>query len=144
MYICSMAAKDKYHDHVKLALIKDGWTITNDPFFIKPEKGIAYPVDLTAERVIVAERGTEKIAVEIKSFLRESSLHEFHHALGQYLDYQTGLEMLNSDYALILAVPEPIYDYLWSFEVIRRSASKIGMKLLVYKLQQPEITSWIN
>jgi hypothetical protein len=26
--ICSMAAKDLYHDTVKVALIKDGWTIT--------------------------------------------------------------------------------------------------------------------
>ena len=30
-----MAAKDKYHEHVKEALIKDGWTITHDPYVIK-------------------------------------------------------------------------------------------------------------
>jgi hypothetical protein len=28
-------AKDKFHDVVKNALIKEGWTITNDPLFIQ-------------------------------------------------------------------------------------------------------------
>ncbi len=32
-----MAAKDKYHQVVRAALEADGWTITNDPFFIRPE-----------------------------------------------------------------------------------------------------------
>jgi hypothetical protein len=30
-----MPAKDVYHDTVKNALIKEDWTITNDPFFIR-------------------------------------------------------------------------------------------------------------
>ncbi|MCK6693377.1 MAG: fatty-acid oxidation protein subunit alpha [Thermoanaerobaculia bacterium] len=137
-------AKDKYHKLVREALEKDGWHITNDPFYIRPEKGINYPVDLTAERVLIAQKGPEKIAVEIKRFLKESSLHEFHQALGQYLDYQTGLEMLNSSYELVLAIPEPVFNYLWSFEVIRRSAQKVEMKILVYKLSKPEIAKWIR
>jgi hypothetical protein len=29
-----MPAKDIYHDAVKNALIKDGWTITADPYYI--------------------------------------------------------------------------------------------------------------
>jgi len=30
-----MAARDKIHELVKQALIKDGWTITDDPFTIE-------------------------------------------------------------------------------------------------------------
>jgi hypothetical protein len=30
-----MPAKDIYHDVVKKALIKDGWTITHDPYILK-------------------------------------------------------------------------------------------------------------
>ena len=30
-----MAAKDFFHSHVKNALIKDGWTVTDDPLPIK-------------------------------------------------------------------------------------------------------------
>jgi hypothetical protein len=35
-----MPAKDIYHDHVKEALEKDGWTITDDPY--KLEYGKKY------------------------------------------------------------------------------------------------------
>jgi hypothetical protein len=30
-----MPAKDIFHDAVKIALQKDGWTITHDPLFIR-------------------------------------------------------------------------------------------------------------
>ena len=38
--------------------------------------------DLAADRVIAAERGTERIVVEIKSFLSPSLIHELQMALG--------------------------------------------------------------
>jgi XisH protein len=64
----TMPAKDRYHDTVKNALIKDGWTITHDPLRIRLARGKNLFVDLGAERLLAAERGTEKIAVEVKSF----------------------------------------------------------------------------
>ncbi|HAX76056.1 MAG TPA: fatty-acid synthase [Cyanobacteria bacterium UBA11372] len=36
-----MPAKDLYHDTVRTALIKDGWTITDDPFKLRVG-GLAY------------------------------------------------------------------------------------------------------
>ena len=33
-----MPAKDIYHDQVKTALVKDGWTITHDPLLIRLTK----------------------------------------------------------------------------------------------------------
>ena len=72
-----MPQYDLYHDAVKQALIKDGWTITDDPFIIE-FKGLRLYVDLGAERTIAAERGEQKIVVEVKSFsglpFRKSSL----------------------------------------------------------------------
>ena len=59
-----MPARDLYHDAVKNALVKDGWTITHDPFIVEIEGDRLY-IDLGAERVIAAEKGTRKIAVEI-------------------------------------------------------------------------------
>jgi hypothetical protein len=97
-------AKDKYHRHVRQALENDGWTITHDPFKLTID-GVNYPIDLGAERFIAAEKGTEKIAVEIKSFLAESMVNEFHTALGQYLDYETGLEEKEPERAIYLAMP---------------------------------------
>ena len=63
-----MPAKDLYHDTVCTALIKDGWTITHDPLILKIG-GRSVFVDLGTQKLIAAERGSEKIAVEIKSFL---------------------------------------------------------------------------
>lgn len=49
----------------------DGWTITDDPFEVSSL--IAdLKVDLAAEKIIAAEKGPDKIAVEIKSFLEKS------------------------------------------------------------------------
>ncbi len=81
-------AKDKYHEQVKDALVNEGWTITHDPYKIKVGKRTAF-IDLGAERndVIAAEKGIEKIAVEIKSFLGHSDLNGFEDELGQFLIY---------------------------------------------------------
>lgn len=49
-----MAARDVFHNAVKTALIKDGWTITHDPltlFF----GGVDLYIDLGAEKVIAAQ-----------------------------------------------------------------------------------------
>jgi XisH protein len=62
-------ARDIFHDLVKEALIADGWLITDDPLTLltRIEGGIS--TDLGAEKIIVAEKGVTRIAVEVKSFL---------------------------------------------------------------------------
>lgn len=79
-----MAVKDKIHDIVKNALIKDGWRITDDPLTIEYEDARVF-IDLGAERVLAAERDNEKIAVEIKTFAGRSAIHAMEIALGQLL-----------------------------------------------------------
>jgi hypothetical protein len=60
-----MPARDIFHETVKQALIKDGWTITADPFVIKlRDSDMNVYVDLAAERIIAAEKANEKIAVD--------------------------------------------------------------------------------
>ena len=73
-------AKDRFHQVVKKALAKEGWNMTRDPFQIKVG-GVDMEIDLGAERLLAAERGEEKIAVEVKSFLATTSaISEFHTA----------------------------------------------------------------
>ena len=48
-------------------------------------EAIKLQIDLAAENAIAAERGSEKIAVEIKSFIADSDISSFHTAFGQYL-----------------------------------------------------------
>lgn len=85
-------ARDVIHNAVKNALIKDGWDITADPYTIK-FKGAKVFVDLATEMPIAAERGGERIAVEIKSFLGASPLHELEAALGQFIVEQENLSL---------------------------------------------------
>lgn len=72
-------AKDLFHQAVKQALIKDGWTITSDPLIIRIER-IKLEIDLAAEKVFAAEKDEQKIAVEVKSFINPSVITDFHNA----------------------------------------------------------------
>lgn len=51
-----MPVRDRYHDNLKNTLIKNGWTITDDPFHLKWGKKDLY-VDLAAEKLLIAEKG---------------------------------------------------------------------------------------
>jgi hypothetical protein len=81
-----MSARDLFHDIVKNALQKDGWTITHDPYPL-PTGSFDLAIDLGAEKVIAAYRGEQKIAIEIKSFLGSFKISQFYGALGQFIAY---------------------------------------------------------
>jgi XisH protein len=70
-------AKDLFHNAVRAALQKENWTITDDPLKIGAG-GTKFEIDLGAERLIAADRGTEHIAVEIKTFAGESLITDDH------------------------------------------------------------------
>ncbi len=78
--------KDIFHNAVKAALQKDGWTITHDPYSLAVG-GVEMYIDLGAEQLLGAERDDTRIAVEIKSFIGTSPISEFHTAHGQFIDY---------------------------------------------------------
>jgi hypothetical protein len=59
--------KDLYHDHVRAALEKDGWTITDDQLKLEWREGQKVYVDFGAEKLLTAEKGLRKIAVEVKA-----------------------------------------------------------------------------
>jgi len=65
-------AKDIIHTPVKEAIKKAGWTVTSDQYTMQFAEFTMY-ADLAAERVIAARRGKDKIAIEIKSFVKRSS-----------------------------------------------------------------------
>ena len=75
-----MSARDIFHDAVRRGLEKEQWQISSDPLELRWEE-VRVKIDLAAERLISAERGEEKIAVEIKSFISPSPVSDFHTAL---------------------------------------------------------------
>ncbi len=95
-------AKDIFHEAVKVALEKDGWTITHDPYSLEA-LGTAININLGAEKLIGAQRGVDYIAVEIKSFIGPSLVYDFHLALGQYMNYLRALRKSDPVRKLFLA-----------------------------------------
>lgn len=138
-----MAAKDKFHDAVKNALIKDGWNITNDPLTFKIE-GINISIDLGAEKIIGAERNGEKIAVEIKSFISPSPLTDFHAALGQFLNYRLFLEEEEPERTIFLAIPVETYKDFFQKNIIQKAVNINRIKIIVYDSVSEVIELWIN
>ena len=136
-------AKDLYHVTVRNALIKDGWTITQDPFRLEDKSSnMNYEADLGAERILAAEKGTEKIAVEIKSFLKTSMPNEFHSILGQYITYFDALVFLESDRMLILAVPLNAYNRLQNYPFLLHLIDKHRMKIFIFDESNETILTW--
>jgi hypothetical protein len=115
-----MAAKDIVHDIVREALEKEGWFIIRDPFFLRVSENISMFVDLAADKLLLAERETLKIAVEVKSFVGLSNLSDFHLAVGQFLNYRLALEELESDRILYLAIPDDIYNTFFQDSFIQK------------------------
>ncbi|MBC1235632.1 XisH family protein [Nostoc sp. 2RC] len=138
-----MSAKDIFHEAVKRGLQKEGWIITHDPLVVKFGKD-KMSIDLGAEQILAAERGTEKIAVEIKSFLGDSELFDYHAALGQFLNYRLALRLREPERVLFLAIPLSTYRSLFSRDFAQSSVQEYQVKLIVYDPNDEVIVQWQN
>jgi len=137
-------ARDRFHNQVKAALIKDLWSITHDPFSIQISEAVKLQIDLGAESTIAAQRDQEKIAVEIKSFIADSDISEFHTALGQYLNYVQALEDKEAERVLYLAVPSETYNDFFQLPFIQKSLKRHSVNLIIYDPIKTEIKQWIS
>jgi len=136
-----MPAKDFFHNTVKMSLEKDGWIITDENLFIEVED-VDFYIDLTVEKMLVAEKTGKKIAVEVKSFLGASDVTEFHSALGQCLNYRSALRLTEPDRTLYLAIPEDVYNEFFIRRFIQRVIVEHQLKLLIFNPTQEEIVQW--
>lgn len=138
-----MPAKDLYHDKVKNSLIKDDWKITHDPLRIRLARGKNLFVDLGAERLLAAERGTEKIAVEIKSFTRPSDMKDLEEAVGQFVLYAHLLMRYYPEYKLFLAVTENVCKTVFEEEAGQTLIEDGIIRLFSFDPNQEVIVRWI-
>jgi hypothetical protein len=136
-------AKDLYHDHVRAALEKDGWTITDDQLKLEWREGQKVYVDFGAEKLLTAEKGLRKIAVEVKSFVGSSELKDLYQAVGQFALYRQVLKKSEPDRELFLAIrTTTFYDLFADAEgEAFRAAEEI--KLLIFHVKKREIIKWI-
>ena len=137
-----MAQRDMYHEQVKHALTKDGWTITHDPFTLQHRRKNLY-ADLGAEHLISAEKGLKKIVVEIKSFLGNSTIKDLEQALGQYVLYRNVLDAVEPERILYLAVSTKVYKTVFEAGLGDMLITKGILRVLVFQVEQEVITAWI-
>jgi hypothetical protein len=136
-----MPAKDFYHDTVCAALIKDGWTIIDNPLILKIGRRSVF-VDLGAEKLIAAQRDSEKIAVEIKSFLSPSPINDLENAWGQFFMYARALQKREPERRLYLAVSRNIFETLFQEEVGQLLLEEPGFSMIVFDFISEEIIQW--
>jgi hypothetical protein len=137
-----MAARDLFHQLVKTALQKENWHVTHDPYALQADS-FDLAIDLGAQKIIAAEQGETKIAVEIKSFLSPSKISEFYGALGQFITYRLALQKLEPERILYLAVPENLYDKFFDTTLVQELIQQNTVYLITYDIEQETIAKWI-
>ncbi len=137
-----MPRRDIYHASVKKALELDGWEITHDPLSYRIDNDQIF-IDLGAERVIGAQKGTLKIAVEVKSFLSPSPLTDLQEAIGQFVLYKEFLEELEPNRIMVLAIPESAAP-LFEQRIGQRLLKSQNFVVIVYDVTKEVISRWLG
>jgi XisH protein len=136
-------AKDIYHELVKTALENEGWIITHDPYYLSVGIGRRkVAADFGAEKFFVAEKGLEKILVEVKSFISTSNINELHHSVGQYDFYALLLEEQEPERIPFLAMPQDAYEDLIREPIIQTFLDRHKVKLIIFDINKPLIHTW--
>lgn len=140
-YNRAMPARDALHNVVKEALIKQGWRITQDPFLITFGSRKVF-ADMGAERLLAAERDSEKIVVEVKSFLGLSKISDLERALGQYLIYRSWLGRSQPGWTIYIAIDNAAYRELFLDVSGQVLIADYDLRLIVVNIALQEIVEW--
>ena len=97
---------------------------------------------LGAEQVFVAEKEEQRIAVEVKSFVRGPFISEFHTAVGQVMNYRSALKRIDPNRVLYLAVPRIIYKTYFTRPFVQAVIEDYHIKYIVYHVEKEEIVKW--
>ncbi|HQU86000.1 MAG TPA: element excision factor XisH family protein [Pyrinomonadaceae bacterium] len=138
-----MPRLDEHHEAVKNALIKEGWTITDDPFTIDFEDATLF-ADLAAERTIAAQKDNEKIVIEIKMFGSRSAYDDLEKAFGQYQVYRSFLRQIEPSRQIFLAVSVEKQAKIFSRESVKFLVGDLQIKLVIFNPETEEIVEWIK
>ncbi|MDJ1180556.1 element excision factor XisH family protein [Roseofilum sp. BLCC_M91] len=137
-----MPRRDRYHNIVRNALIKEGWTITHDPLILGNLELRVYP-DLGAEKP-ASDRYSISLAVEIKVFGNIGQISELEKAIGQYVLYRSILKRSGSTRQPYLAISSTIYQQLFQKTIIQNLIEDEKIHLIVFNPNLEEIEQWID
>jgi hypothetical protein len=124
------------------ALLRDGWTITHDPLRLTSGRRNLY-VDLGAERLLAAEKGTIRIAVEIKAFSGPSDVDALEQAVGQHILYRALLGAQDPGRRLFLAVPDDVWSTLFQEPIGETALQHALDRVLSFDPEEERIIQWM-
>lgn len=133
-----MPRRDTFHIPVRHALEKDGWIITHDPYTMQYLRD-PLQIDIGEEAAIGAEKGGQRIAVEVKSFSGKFGITDLYTAVGQFLVYRTVLAHREPQRTLYLAMPTDAYDDLLISPEGQDIIAQNRLKLALYDAEEETI-----
>jgi len=94
--------------------------------------------------LLAAEREGVRIAIEIKTFLSDSPITDYHAALGQFLNYRLALELSDPDRSLYLAIPASVHEAFFQREFLQISVERYQIQRIIYDPVKEVIVQWIS
>lgn len=164
-------AKDLYNNAVRVALEKDNWIITEEEIKLATDKPDVL-VNLASEKILMAERQGEKIAVEITTFKnpslidtlitsnseynqnnfsifylskttkRDMLIRHLQKAFVQYLCYLEILSDCQLNHVVYLAITKEMYSDCFQGPIIRFILANSLVKLMIFDYHKEEIVRW--
>ena len=138
-----MPARDKYHDAVRNALIKDGWTITHDPFHLQWDDKEEY-VTTEDERLIAAHKLDQNIAVVIAPCLQPLPDAELERSIDLCAVYRSVLAEQKPDCVLHLALPEEVVKDVFQEPLGRLLIEEGIARIIGFDPVEEKIIQWIS
>ena len=134
-----MPAKDRYHDAVKHALVKDGWVVTAEQ--VRLTFGDRYFwIDMQAEK----SADERVILIEVKELDDvDSPVEALANAVGKYLLYRLGLDYTQQNIPLYLAVTEASHTGILNATIGQQALGQFQISLLVFDPKQEVVVKWI-
>ncbi|MCG3145306.1 MAG: hypothetical protein HONDAALG_02895 [Gammaproteobacteria bacterium] len=134
--------KDIFRQAVIRALEKDGWRITDDPLNVRwPRTDL--PLHPEGERLIGAEKDTERIAIAVTSFLGPSQMVDLYSALGEFMLYQYALRGNEPPRRLFLAIRDDVYASIFQSPEGEELRAKEKIRILVFDPLDEEVVRWL-
>jgi len=137
-----MGRADFYREHVRKALEKDGWRITHDPLGT-PFDGTEIEIDFGAERILIATKELETIAVEVKNFLHpKEKMNELNRLIGQYTNYLESFAVHDPNRKTYVAVTEEAYLRVFCMPMMAANVKRLNMHFIIFNPYTCKIISW--
>jgi hypothetical protein len=136
----NLMARDKYHQPIKESLELAGWLVYENQRLRFGAHNLN--IDLIAH-LITADRGMEKIAVEVKDFSSFMPMGRVYEAIGQCLVYKGILQRADPERQLYMGISQAAARILFREMNIQIIVDDYGLRFLIVNIKERRIVEWL-